>query len=211
MISPNWESLHKRKGANLPHWNCGNAIYHVCFRLADSIPQAKLEQWNQERKLFMNLKSSRLCRLTSEEKNRYKFLLSKNFEDFLDAGYGECLLKNPKVAEIVKESLEYFDGERYKLHAWCIMPNHVHVIVEPVAGFQLSEIIHSWKSFSAHQINKILNRQGKLWQHEPYDHIIRSETEYWEQIEYVWNNPVKGGVDDCPRWRVDKEKMFGES
>jgi len=205
MISSDWNTLQKRKGANLPHWSCNNAVYHVCFRLADSIPRSKREKWEKEKKLLQNNASAHGRGMTPTEQKRLKFLLSKKIDACLDAGYGECLLKKSQVAGIIKNALQHFDGIRYKLHAWCIMPNHVHVIVEPLAEYKLSTIVHSWKSFTANKINRLLNRKGKLWQHEPYDHIIRSETEYWEHIEYVWNNPDKAGLSNCLRWRIDLE------
>ena len=207
MISPDWQTVIRKKGANLPHWRCRNAIYHVSFRLADSIPREIRKKWIEERKLLSNSASAGNVKLAKDEQNRRKRLFSMKVEAFLDAGYGECLLAKPEVSEIVKNALQHFNGTRYLLHAWCIMPNHVHVITEPLAGWELSNIVHSWKSFTANKINKLLNRTGKLWQHEPYDHIIRSETEYREVIEYVWKNPDNAGLRSCPRWRIDKDSL----
>ncbi len=204
MISPAWETLKKYKGTNLPHWNCGNAIYHVCFRLADSVPRAKREKWLEEKRLLLEGSSHKNRILTKEERERLKYLLSGKIEKCLDAGYGECLLRKPSIAGIVKDALQYFEGRRYHLHAWSIMPNHVHVIVEPISGFRISQIVHSWKSFTANKINHQLGRTGQLWQHEPFDHIIRSEKEYLFLVEYVWNNPEKAGLTNCPRWRKNR-------
>ena len=203
MIPPEWSTLKKAKGAKLPHWTCDYAIYQVCFRLADSIPLAMQKKWNEERKLIWNSDGTLKKFLDPDEYKRLKFLFSNKIDAFLDAGYGECILKDPKAAEIVKNAMDYFDGRRYKLHAWSIMPNHVHTIVEPLADFKLSKIIHSWKSFTANQINRQQNRKGQLWQRETYDHIIRTEVEYWDQIDYVWNNPVKAGLSHSLRWRID--------
>ena len=203
MISPDWETLDKYKGTSLPHWNCENAIYHVTFRLADSIPQAKRVQWFRERTLITKSAAFKNRKLTKEEKERLKFLLSSKIQKCLDAGHGECLLRKPETAGIVEAALEYFDGQRYHLHAWSIMPNHVHVIVEPIAGFRISRIVHSWKSFTANRINRQLGRGGQFWQHEPFDHIVRSEKEYLFQVDYVWNNPKKAGLTNCPRWKKD--------
>ena len=205
MISPDWSTLRKHKGSNLPHWGCGNAIYHVCFRLADSIPIEKQQQFMEERRLLLNSPAFRDGMLNKEEIERLKYLLSDKIEKCLDAGYGESFLRRPEFAYIVQESLKYFDGIRYLLHAWSIMPNHVHVIVEPFEGFEIEKIVHTWKSYTAHRINKLLNRTGKFWERESYDHIIRSEKEYWVQIEYVWRNPEKAGLSDCLRWRIDLE------
>ena len=203
MNSPDWETLEKYKGTCLPHWSCENAIYHVTFRLADSIPQVQRKQWLRERELILESSAYKKRNLTKEEKERLKFLLSRKIQKYLDAGHGECLLREPATAGIVKAALEYFDGQRYYLHAWSIMPNHVHVIVEPIAGIRISKIVHSWKSFTANRINRQLGRKGQLWQHEPFDHIIRSEKEYLFLVEYVWSNPEKAGLKNCPRWRKE--------
>ena len=138
-----------------------------------------------------------------EEHQRLKYLFADRIEKCLDKGYGESFLRRPEFANIVQESLQHFDGHRYHLYAWSIMPNHVHVIVEPVGGHEIEKIVHTWKSFTAHRMNKILNRMGQFWQQESYDHIIRSEKEYWFQIEYVWNNPEKAGFTNFLRWRKE--------
>ena len=202
-ISPEWDSLKKYRGGRLPHWNCNNAVYHLCFRLADAVPPKIQQKWREERNLLQNTDGSPRRGLFPAEYKRTKFLLSRKIEDCLDAGYGECLLKKPDIAKIMRGAIEYFDGGRYKLHAWCIMPNHVHAIAEPFAGFELSQIVHSWKSFTAKKINRELGRTGSVWQQETYDHIIRSKTEYLDLMDYVWNNPVKAGLRDCPKWRID--------
>jgi len=203
VIELDWRTLRVRKGEHLPHWNCDNAIYHVCYRLADSIPRGKIIQLQCEKDLIRNSLANRNRSLTRQEEARLRYLYARKIERLLDAGYGKCYLRKPDIAGIVRESLEYFEGKRYYLHAWSIMPNHVHVIVEPVAGWQLSKIVRSWKSFTANRINKRLRRGGQLWQHESYDHIIRNETEYRETVEYVWNNPVKAGLNGCLRWRKE--------
>ena len=202
-ISPEWDSLKKYRGGRLPHWNCNNAVYHLCFRLADAVPPKIQQKWREERNLLQNTDGSPRRGLSPAEYKRAKFLLSRKIEDCLDTGYGECLLKTPDIAKIMRGAIEYFDGGRYKLHAWCIMPNHVHAIAEPFAGFELSQIVHSWKSFTAKKINRELGRTGSVWQQETYDHIIRSKTEYLDLMDYVWNNPVKAGLRDCPKWRID--------
>jgi hypothetical protein len=87
---------------------------------------------------------------------------------------------------------------RYRLHAWCIMPNHVHVVVEPFAGHELPEILHSWKSFTAKTANRLLGRTGGFWQDEYYDHLIRDTEEYFHAIGYVLENPARAGLRDWP-------------
>jgi REP element-mobilizing transposase RayT len=102
------------------------------------------------------------------------------------------------VAALVRDALRFFDGERYDLYAWCIMPNHVHVVVQPRPGFGLTDILHSWKSFSGSKANQLLGRQGEFWQAESFDHLIRDESDLKNQIRYVQENPEKAGLKD---WR----------
>jgi REP element-mobilizing transposase RayT len=111
---------------------------------------------------------------------------------------GACLLKHPEAAEIVWNALRHFDGQRYRLHAWCIMPNHVHVVVSPLGDHGLPEILHSWKSFTAHAINQALGRKGEVWERESFDHLIRSADAVDRFISYTQNNPVEAGLCEHP-------------
>jgi len=100
--------------------------------------------------------------------------LARRLEDFLDKGAGSCILRQPRFADIVASALKQFDGTRYRMFAWCVMPNHVHVVFQPLGGFDLAGILHAWKSFTGVEINRHLLRSGALWQKEYYDHLIRS-------------------------------------
>ena len=177
------------KGNHLPHWEADSVIYHVSFRLADSIPESLIRRWIYERNSILEIANRENRQLTEEEVKRLQYLYSDNIEKYLDAGYGSCLLKEDAVAQIVKGSLEYYNGQKYLLHAWSIMPNHVHTIFEMLGNTPQREVLKAWKSFTAHAINKALNRKGQLWQVDSYNHIIRTEAEYYNQMRYVWNNP----------------------
>ena len=107
---------------------------------------------------------------------------------------GSCPFKEKKASELLADTLTHFDGIRYDLDEWVIMPNHVHVVVTPKANFELTNILHSWKSFSARQVNDLLNRKGVLWQDESYDQIVRSEIHHYRIGEYIRRNPEKAGV-----------------
>ena len=203
-------SLVITSGEHLPHWTCNHAVYHVAFRLADSVPDAKREAWNRERESIAESAQRAGRELTAEEEKRSRFLYSERMEQFLDSGHGECLLRQPEIAELVAGALRHFEGQRYVLHAWCVMPNHVHVIVQPLSGHGLSKIIHSWKSFTAHEINHRLGRTGDVWQHDAYNHIIRSAREYSFQIAYVWENPDKAQLPSWGwRWVVTRASRSG--
>lgn len=116
------------------------------------------------------------------------------FNQMLDKGYGAAWLNNTAVAEIVQNSLLFFDGQRYSLHAWVIMPNHVHALFTPMEEWTVAKILHSWKSFSAREANKILGRVGVFWQREYFDRAIRDEQGFNTAVAYIENNPVKAGL-----------------
>ena len=94
----------------------------------------------------------------------------------------------PQVYEIVKTSLRHFDGERYRMYSYVIMPNHVHLVLMPLGGWTAKEILHSWKSFTAHQINAALEREGKVWQDEYFDRHVRDVEHFGRVMRYVKHN-----------------------
>jgi len=115
---------------------------------------------------------------------------------------GESL--SPEERTITMEAMQYWDGRKWTLYAAVIMPDHVHVLAQPLpllereAVFDLAEIIHSVKSFSVHQINKLRESRGSIWQDERFDRIVRDELEFLEKWQYIMNNPVKQELAD--RW-----------
>jgi REP element-mobilizing transposase RayT len=109
---------------------------------------------------------------------------------------GACYLGQPTVADMVPGALQFFENQRYRQFVWTVMPNHVHTVFRPLPGWQLQNILHSWKSFTAKEANKLLHRQGEFWEPESYDHLIRSEEEFHHYVEYVALNPVRAGTED---------------
>ncbi len=125
----------------------------------------------------------------------------KKIEAYLDAGYGECFLKDPEVAVMVEGALLHFDAERYRMLAWVVMPNHLHAVFEMMEGFPLDELVHSWKSFTAHEGNKILGRKGVFWYSDYWDRFVRNLDQLENVIHYVHENPVKAGlVEEAKDW-----------
>ncbi len=114
-------------------------------------------------------------------------------ETDLDPTSGSCLLKEPGLAAIVENALLHFQGERYALSAWCVMPSHVHVVVTPFDAYPLSEILQSWKSYTVHVINRRMGRVGKLWQKESFDHLVRNADSFRRFVSYTEENPVLAG------------------
>jgi REP element-mobilizing transposase RayT len=162
------------------------------------MPQEVLRAWLKERVEVVNRANQMQRELSVAEDIRLQELYTQQVESYLDAGHGSCWLRQPRCAELVANALRHFDGERYKLHAWCVMPNHVHVIVEPIAMHKLSDILHSWKSFTATAANRLLRRTGTFWQEEYYDHLIRDADDYLHSLQYLLNNPKAAGLLDWP-------------
>jgi DNA polymerase III alpha subunit/REP element-mobilizing transposase RayT len=193
-VSPSEAAITKRKGSYLPHWNRDGAAYAVTFRLADSVPDSVAEGWRREREDIVSRAAQQQRQLTHHERTELHQLYSARIESYLDAGHGECVLKEPRAADLVQEALKHFNGERYHLQAWAVMPNHVHAVIEPLGEYELKDILHSWKSYTAKEINKALGRKGQLWLDEYYDHLIRDEEDFNNQVNYVVGNPAKAGL-----------------
>ncbi|MFH1717220.1 MAG: valine--tRNA ligase [Planctomycetota bacterium] len=191
-------AINKRQGRYLPHWSREGAMYAVTFRLADAVPGEVSESWRLARQEVVERAQQQRRPLTHVEQIELHRLHSEKIESFLDAGHGECLLRDPRLGEILHNALRHFDGERYELVAWAVMPNHVHAILRPFAGHELPKIVHSWKSFTSKEINQRLDRQGSLWMDEYYDHLIRDEQDFRNQVEYVLANPEKAGLQNWP-------------
>jgi REP element-mobilizing transposase RayT len=181
-----------------PHWTQEDVFYFITFRLADSIPKKKLEILKTDREEWYS-KGKDKKEYTSEDWIQYNRLFNKRVEDWMNAGYGSCLLRSEKNALIVKNALLHFENERYILDECVIMPNHVHILVRPINGHQLPNIMHSWKSYTANEINKNERLQGQLWMHESYDHIVRHPKAFAAIKNYVKRNPDKAGIklSDC--------------
>lgn len=142
---------------NLPHWHQDGKLQFVTFHLADSLPQSILTELQQEKELWLKTHPTPW---TEEETKEYHYRYSRFVDRWLDAVHGSCLLSQPAIADIVENKLNHFNGVRYLLHAYVVMPNHVHVLVETEESEKLTAIMHSWKSFTAHAINKLSGTNG---------------------------------------------------
>jgi Rad3-related DNA helicase/REP element-mobilizing transposase RayT len=176
---------------HLPHWRQADCTYFVTFRLGDSIPQEKLRQWEYELEEWHGRNPEPH---TQEQRAEYHERFTERFHKWLDAGQGACWLRNPAHAAVVEQALRCFDGQRYALDDYVVMPNHVHALVRLVKGHLLKEILHSWKSFTAHELNKALGREGKFWQDESFDCIVRNAALLDKYVAYIRANPAKAGL-----------------
>lgn len=179
-----------RRGSFVPHRE-NMSFQSVTYRLSDSLPRDVV---GQLKALLPSIRSG--C------ETRAAAILREKIERFEDAGYGACHLREPRIAGAVEDNLLHFDGTRYRLHAYCIMPNHVHVLLEICGGWTLSRILHGWRSYTANVANRILGRSGRFWMEEYYDRWIRNGRHLAAEIAYILRNPVKAGlVDKAGAWR----------
>jgi putative transposase len=161
----------------LPHFDSQDVIQFVTFRLADSLPAEALQ---------------RLRDADRPETLRH---------ELLDQGWGACWLKSEAIARLVENAFFTFDGDRHRLHAWTIMPNHVHVLFSVLPGASLGDTVGSWKRYTARHANQQLGRNGSFWQTEYWDRFIRNEAHFNATIDYIDQNPVKAGlVSDPSLW-----------
>ena len=196
-IRIDWEQVEKSDASYLPHWKLDGGIYAVTFRLADSLPEEVFETLRRKKQILLEKLSSygrsagsrSVMRQMLDVRAELAGLQQGEIDPELDRGHGSCLLKDDRNARIVADALKHFDGKRYDLLAWCVMPNHVHVVVRTYAGEDLEKILHSWKSFTAHEINKLRGTSGAVWQKESYDHLVRDGDDLRNQVLYVMNNP----------------------
>jgi REP element-mobilizing transposase RayT len=171
----------------LPHWHQDEKYIFVTFRLADSLPQSKLNEFRAEKNKWISLHP---FPWSKEDESDYHRKFSTVIDKWLDSNYGSCILRDEKCRAIVENALHFYDAKRYELIAYVVMPNHVHVCFMPLNGFRISQILHTWKSYSANSVNKVLNRTGKVWQKEYFDRYIRDESHFERVIRYIRrNNP----------------------
>jgi REP-associated tyrosine transposase len=195
----------------LPHFDSTLVIQFITFRLADSLPQERLRQIEEE-----------LASVPESEQDPER---RKKMEHWLDAGMGCCALKHPEVARVVQEAFLKFDGDRYKLIAWCIMPNHVHVLIEP--KIRLGKIVQSWKSYTGRwaierneelglgipsvelELDTPRSARRQFWMRDYWDRFIRNEEHFRNVINYIHDNPVKAGLCSKPEdWRWSSARFF---
>ena len=177
---------------DLPHWEQPGATYFITFRTADSLPQEHVRSLKEQRELWLKLHPFPWSITDYQD---YVAHLFSSLDNLLDNGYGSCALRQPEVSKILVDSLLHFDGIRYHLDDFVVMPTHVHILALLKPGYSLRQILHSWKSFTAGEINRHLGTKGTFWLDESFDRIVRN----WEDLEhyraYIRNNPTKAGLN----------------
>lgn len=191
--------IRKRRGRSLPHWTREGVPNYVTMRLGDALPAIVVEEYKEEiGRRIEALERRRGRKATQDEGDEIRRRCSGRVERYLDAGHGECVLRDPRAAEVVVRAFRLYAGTRYELGAWCVMPNHAHVILNPLPGWSLEKITYDWKHGSAVFVNRAVGRRGRLWQSESFDHLPRSEESLERFRRYVLNNPAQAGLLDWP-------------
>lgn len=183
----------RKHGNRLPHWQQTHTAYFVTFRLADSIPSNLLSQWREDRDGWL---VEHPKPWSKETEMSYHLKFSSRIDQWMDQGYGSCLLADSLMAEKVGETLLMKDGDEYQLHSWVVMPNHVHVLFSSATGQTLPKIVASWKRFSATKIHKTAGSSGSLWQKDYFDRLIRDWDHFMNVARYIRRNPGKAGLRD---------------
>lgn len=191
---------------NLPHWQPEGAEYFVTFRLDETLPRAIIKDLKEKR---ANVSRTRADQCSSgcqpELRRQLQRKIFQKYERHLDYGErGPLWLQRPEIAEIVSEAIHYRDKREYELYAYCIMPNHVHLVFKHIIQentgeenrYPISDILMSLKRFTARECNKMLDRSGSFWQDESFDRVIRDAEELERTIAYTLNNPVKADLVD---------------
>ena len=194
---------------NLPHIHPVGATFFVTFRLQGSLSYHLIETLKEDYEIKIQEIESSHWLDPEAEKLRQQKLFFKKYDSALDKIYnGVDHLKNPKIAKIVADKIHQYDGQYYDLLSYCIMPNHVHLLIDTsiqIQGkdilkitdkdyFQLDKIMCLIKGGSSYEINKKMERNGSFWQSESYDHYVRSGKELSNIIWYIVKNPLKAGL-----------------
>jgi REP element-mobilizing transposase RayT len=193
-IQPQFGEVRIRQRGRLPHWEKETGLYFITFHLADSLPLPVLNKIAERNRILIAAKRVGAHLSPSQEALVAEFSTAK-LEEYFDRGLGACFLRDPRIGQLVANALDFWQGKRYRLLAWCVMPNHVHVVCRLLPGQELSKVLRGWKSFTARKANEILGRDGAFWQREYYDRLIRDGDELGRAIRYVVSNPEKAGLN----------------
>jgi REP element-mobilizing transposase RayT len=167
-------------------------VQSLTFRLHDAVPDTVVDTWKAKLSWIENLPAT----------DPREVKLRKLVAQYEDAGHGACWLRDERIAALVEQALLHFDDQRYRLIAWCVMLNHVHGLIETREGWPVATIVHSWKSYTAHAANQILNRIGDFWFREYHDRFIRDDQHFANTVNYIEQNPVKARLVGAPEeWR----------
>ncbi|MDF3131176.1 transposase [Kiritimatiellaeota bacterium B1221] len=182
-----------RHRVRLPHWEQKEVLQFVTWNLGDALPVAAIKRLKFQRERWMKMHPKPWDADTESE---YEKRFSDRWDRWLDCGRGSCLLKKRKASLLVANTLLHFHIARYHLDSFVVMPNHVHVLFSPLGEMPLEKIIHSWKSYSSHEMSQSGMWQGRLWMKDYWDRMIRNMDHYRHVRNYIRNNPLKANLKE---------------
>ncbi|MGV3663771.1 MAG: transposase [Prosthecobacter sp.] len=202
-----WESVASSHRRRLPHLVQPGAICFVTFRLADSVPMEVSQRWTVDRAAWLHAHPPPW---TAEEEKEHHRRFRVRLERWLDQGHGGCALARPECRQEVMACLLHDHGTRYDLGDVVVMPNHVHLLLQPLVEESASSLLGPAKGVSARRINQRLGQRGALWMDESFDHIVRGMDSLERFQRYINRNPVRAGLPADAfhheqRWLVKRE------
>lgn len=182
-----------------PHWSQAGTVVFITMRTADSIPKDVVQRWDHEKTEWLRQHdcdisqhwSKTITSIDNKLRKEFQKTFRRTREAFLDTCHGKCVLQKPELAKIVADSLMFFDGDRYRMGDFVVMPNHVHLLAVFGSEELLKEQCDSWMHFTARKINLQLGTKGKFWQQEPFDHLVRSPEQFSYLRDYIRDNGRK--------------------
>jgi len=196
-----------RKRVRHPHWDIEAGTYFVTFNLFDAFPDEERARIENERRAYIATMERERGRMTPAEVAALNRLIRTETEKVLDRGAGSCFMNDPRISKIVANAITFCDQLQYRLFAWTVMPNHAHMFFRLREGVTLDHVMHSIKSYTAKQANRMLNRNGRFWQADYFDRSIRDADHLERCIRYVEGNPGKAGLTDWPWMRVYRDRL----
>ncbi len=184
----------------LPHWSQAGTVSFITWRTWDSIPEQVLKLWLARRDQWLSEHGidptrddwrAKLKLLDAPFLQEFQRQLGDRWNEHLDAGHGACVLKRPDLAQIVVDALLHFDGDRYELTDFIVMPNHIHLLAAFPEDTAMLGQCESWKRFTATKLNRALGRQGRFWQQDGFDHLVRSPEQFDYLRRYISANPTR--------------------
>jgi putative transposase len=186
-------------GRSLPHWLQAGVVTFITWRTWDSMPAQTLTEWTAARSEWLRARGldesqpDWQLKLTPEELHTYRSFVAERWETALDGGLGSCPFRTPSNARVVADSVRHFDGTRYRMHDFVVMPNHVHLL----ASFPQNDMrqqCESWKRFTGTRLNAVFSRSGRFWASDAFDHLVRSPEQFAHFRRYIAENPKKAGL-----------------
>jgi type I restriction enzyme R subunit len=189
----------------LPHWLQPGTVAFITWRTLDSMPAAIVKQWFADRDRWLRVHGidpaspnwrEKLYELDRRLVGAFLEAFWNRWQDALDDCHGACVLRTPELAEIVAKSLHHFDGDRYLMLDFVVMPNHVHLLAAFRDEDSMLNQCESWKHYTATHINRRLRQHGRFWQQDGFDHLVRNEDQFAHLRRYIAENSQKARLRD---------------